>query len=98
VDVVYNRGIGRYAGKDVGSKDFPRGSYAWHILKNEQNVPNFRGQYDFKERAAMALVKSHFDDFVPLDVAKDKITGIPRVHLGLELRRAADCTLCTWIR
>jgi len=92
VDVIYNRGIGRFAGVDVGSKAFPKGSKAWDILKNEQ------GAKHFKERAAQALIISNVDGFVPLDVAKDKITGVERVHLGLTLRRAADCTLCTWIR
>ena len=91
-DVVYNRGIGRFAGGDVGSKQYPRGSLSWNILKREQ------GSKNFMERAAEALIFSHAYDFAPLDTARDKITKIDRIHLGLTLRRAADCTLCTWIR
>lgn len=47
----------------------------------------------YLEHCAEALVFSHVEGFTPLDVAKDKITGVERVHLGLTLRRIDDASL-----
>lgn len=48
----------------------------------------------YMKRAAAALVFSNIEGFAPLDVAKDKITGIERVHFGLTLRRIDDASMC----
>jgi GH24 family phage-related lysozyme (muramidase) len=44
------------------------------------------------ERAAKAMVLNE-DGFEPLNVAADRITGIPREYLGLTLRRIDDASL-----
>lgn len=90
LDVLYNRGAGRLAGADAGSK--LKGSYAWHILKNERNRKNWLCH------AANALVLSHVEDYTPLDTAYDKDLGAERVFEGLTGRRACDAGLCLWER
>lgn len=85
LECMYNRGAGRLAGADAGSKDFPRGSYAWHILKNEKGTKNWM------VRAANALAHSHVDDFTPLDVDGNGV-----IQDGLIMRRSFDNTLCMW--
>jgi hypothetical protein len=54
-------------------------------------TPAFK-QKDFKN-AAQAIVFSHVEGFTPLDVAKDRVTGVERVYLGLTLRRIDDASL-----
>lgn len=94
LDCLYNRGAGRLAGADAGSK--LKGSYAWHILKTKQ------GEKNWMVKAANALTLSHFEDFTPLDVAWDAILndgqGAERIYEGLTGRRACDTALCLWER
>jgi GH24 family phage-related lysozyme (muramidase) len=85
LDTLYNRGGGRLAGPDAGSKDF-KGSYAWHLLKQ----PTLK---NYKKLACQALVISNVDDWTPLNVAQDRETKIDRVYLGLTLRRIDDAAL-----
>lgn len=85
LECMYNRGAGRLAGADAGSKDFPKGSYAWHILKHEKGTKNWM------VRAANALAHSHVGDFTPLDVDGNGV-----VQDGLIMRRSFDNTLCMW--
>ena len=87
LDCIYNRGVGRLAGADVGSRSFPKGSYAWHILKNEKGTKNWM------VRAANALAHSHVEDFTPLDVDDDGT-----LQDGLVMRRSFDNTLCMWVK
>lgn len=94
LDALYNRGAGRLAGADAGSK--LKGSYAWHILKTMQ------GQKNWMVKAANALSHSHAADFTPLDVAWDAALndglGGERIYEGLTGRRACDTALCLWER
>ena len=83
---IYNRGAGRLAGADAGSK--LKGSYAWEILKNQKGTKNWM------VRAANALAHSHVDDFTPLDTAE--VDGVEVVLDGLVSRRSFDNALCMW--
>jgi GH24 family phage-related lysozyme (muramidase) len=94
LDALYNRGAGRVAGADAGSK--LKGSYAWHILKT------MRGEKHWMVLAANALSHSHVEDFTPLDEAWDETlndgAGGNRIYAGLVGRRACDTALCLWER
>lgn len=90
LDATYNRGSGRIAGADAGSK--LKGSYAWHLLKTTQ------GQKNWMVKAANALTLSHVEDFTPLDEAWDESLRADRVYEGLTSRRACDTALCMWER
>lgn len=85
---LYNRGAGRLAGDDAGSK--LKGSYAWHLLKTTQ------GQKNWMVRAANALSHSHVEDFTPLDIAWNDEAKAEIVYDGLVARRAFDTSLCMW--
>lgn len=63
-----------------------RKSLCWHWLQQTQ-------EKWFMAEACKAIVFSNVEGYMPLDVAKDKVTGIPRVHLGLTLRRIDDASL-----
>lgn len=90
LDALYNRGAGRIAGADAGSK--LKGSYAWHLLKTTQ------GQKNWMVKASNALVLSHVEDFTPLDEAYDETLKADRIYEGLTARRACDAALCVWER
>jgi hypothetical protein len=94
LDTLYNRGAGRLAGADAGSK--LKGSYAWHLLKTTQ------GQKNWMVKAANALSRCHVEDFTPLDVAWDATLngglGGERIYEGLEGRRSVDNAICLWER
>jgi GH24 family phage-related lysozyme (muramidase) len=92
LDTLYNRGAGRLAGLDAGSEKYPNGSYAWHILKNEQGSKNWLC------RAATALTLSHVGNFTPLDTAWDAEIKADRIYDGLTGRRAMDSAICLWER
>jgi GH24 family phage-related lysozyme (muramidase) len=85
---LYNRGAGRLAGADAGSK--LKGSYAWHLLKTT------KGQKNWMVRAANALAHSHVEDFTTLDTAWDDEIKAERVYEGLVSRRSFDNALCMW--
>ncbi len=88
--VLYNRGAGRLAGADAGSR--LKGSYAWHLLKTA------RGQKNWMVKAANALSHSHVEDFTPLDAAWNDEAKAEIVYDGLVARRAFDNSLCMWER
>lgn len=90
LETLYNRGAGRLAGADAGSK--LKGSYAWHLLKTTQ------GQKNWMVKAANALTLSHVEDFTPLDEAWDDSLKADRIYEGLTARRACDTALCMWER
>lgn len=92
LDVIYNRGAGRFAGADAGSEKYPNGSRAWDILKNEQGTKNWL------VRAANALAHSHVGDFTPLDMAWSDEAKAEIVYDGLVARRSFNNALCLWQR
>lgn len=59
-------------------------TYDWLTRKDEKN---------HMAHAAEAMVNSAVEGFAPLNVAKDRVTGIERVYLGLTCRRIDDASL-----
>lgn len=97
LDVGYNRGMGRL-----------RDSIAFRFLQHPEveyykkwaaralvfsTVDRFIAGEDELAKIALYKVSDINDKFTPLDVAKDKKTGVERVHLGLTLRRIDDASL-----
>ena len=58
--------------------------YDWLKQPNEK---------DYLAHAAEAMVNSDVWGFTPLNMAKDRVTGIERVYLGLTCRRIDDAAL-----
>ena len=58
--------------------------YDWLTKKGEKNN---------LAHAAEAMVNSNIEGFAPLNIAKDRVTGIERVYLGLTCRRIDDAAL-----
>ena len=96
LDIGYNRGVGRL--RDSIAMRFMQHSSltdykAWAAMAMVYSTPENFILKSHEAAAAFATVAGPTDVFAPLDIAKDKKTGIERVHLGLTLRRMDDAAL-----
>lgn len=77
-----------------------QGSYCWELLRHPE-LKNYRKLacealvHSSRSRDGTKLLDEQFNDsfWTPLNVSPDRITKIPRVYLGLTLRRMDDAAI-----